>query len=100
MAESMPEVDPVIHPMPRLSICSVLFAGPQWVEFSVVQEMTGLSASMVSKHSRVLEEGGYIEVRKGAVGRRPRTWFSLTGRGATRFQSHIAALTQLAAGPQ
>ncbi|SDM85973.1 winged helix-turn-helix domain-containing protein [Allokutzneria albata] len=91
----MSELDAVIHPMPRLSICAALAAGPEWVEFKVVREATGLSDSMISKHTRVLEEAGYLEVRKGAVGRRPRTWFRLAPFGRTRYLGHVAALRRL-----
>jgi DNA-binding PadR family transcriptional regulator len=43
----------------------------------------------------VLEDAGYVEVRKGAVGRRPRTWFRLTAAGRQAVQGHLAWLAQL-----
>ncbi|HEX9041228.1 MAG TPA: transcriptional regulator [Trebonia sp.] len=36
-----------------------------------------------------------MEVRKGAVGRRPRTWFRLTPEGREAVQGHLAWLAQL-----
>jgi DNA-binding PadR family transcriptional regulator len=42
----------------------------------------------------VLEDAGYVEVRKGAVGRRPRTWFRLTAAGRQAVQGHQAWLAQ------
>ena len=51
---------------------------------------------MLSKQSRLLEDVGYVEVRKGAVGRRPRTWFRLTPNGREAFQAHVAWLQQAA----
>ena len=50
---------------------------------------------MLSKQSRVLEDAGYVEVRKGAVGRRPRTWFRITAAGRQALAGHLAWLTQL-----
>lgn len=50
---------------------------------------------MLSKQSRVLEDAGYVEVRKGAVGRRPRTWFRLTAEGRQAVEGHLAWLAQL-----
>ncbi|MEU7432509.1 winged helix DNA-binding protein [Streptomyces sp. 2333.5] len=88
-------LDPVIHQLPKLSICALLAAGPQWVEFRTVREETGLSDSMVSKHSRALEDAGYIEIRKGGIGRRPRTWFRMTPLGQARYGQHVAALQRL-----
>jgi DNA-binding PadR family transcriptional regulator len=43
----------------------------------------------------VLEDAGYVEVRKGAVGRRPRTWFRLTAEGRQALEGHLAWLAQL-----
>jgi DNA-binding transcriptional ArsR family regulator len=89
-------LDPVIHPLARLSICGLLAAGADWVEFAVVRDSVGVSDSVLSKHSRALEDAGYLEVRKGAVGRRPRTWFRLTGSGRHAFAGHLAWLTEAA----
>jgi DNA-binding PadR family transcriptional regulator len=50
---------------------------------------------VLSKQSVVLEDAGYVEVRKGAVGRRPRTWFRLTAQGRQAVQGHLAWLAQL-----
>jgi DNA-binding MarR family transcriptional regulator len=88
-------LDPVVHPVTRLAICGLL-AGAEWVEFAVVRDSVGVSDSVLSKHSRALEEAGYLEVRKGAVGRRPRTWFRLTGAGREAFAAHLAWLTAAA----
>lgn len=88
-------MDEVIHPVTRLSICGLL-AGADWVEFSVVRDSVGVSDSVLSKQSRALEDSGYLEVRKGAVGRRPRTWFRLTKTGRAAFSAHLTWLRGLA----
>jgi DNA-binding MarR family transcriptional regulator len=87
--------DPLIHPITRLSICGLLAAGADWVEFAALRDAAGISDSVLSKQSRVLEDAGYVEVRKGAVGRRPRTWFRLTAEGRQAVQGHLAWLSQL-----
>jgi DNA-binding MarR family transcriptional regulator len=87
--------DPLIHPITRLSICGLLAAGADWVEFAALRDAAGISDSVLSKQSRVLEDAGYIEVRKGAVGRRPRTWFRLTAAGRQALEGHLAWLAQL-----
>jgi DNA-binding PadR family transcriptional regulator len=50
---------------------------------------------VISKHTRTLEEAGYLEVRKGAVGRRARTWFRLTDTGREALTGHLAWLGAL-----
>ena len=37
----------------------------------------------------------FRSVRKGAVGRRPRTWFRLTAEGRQAVEGHLAWLAQL-----
>jgi DNA-binding MarR family transcriptional regulator len=87
--------DPLIHPITRLSICGLLAAGVDWVEFAALRDAAGISDSVLSKQSRVLEDAGYVEVRKGAVGRRPRTWFRLTPAGRQAVEGHLAWLAEL-----
>ncbi|WP_254651205.1 transcriptional regulator [Streptomyces sp. GbtcB7] len=82
--EGRGRLDEIIHPVTRLSICGLLATGPQWVEFSVVRDTVGVSDSVLSKQSRILEDAGYLEVLKGAIGRRPRTWFRPPPRAAPR----------------
>jgi DNA-binding MarR family transcriptional regulator len=89
------QLDPLIHPITRLSICGLLAAGADWVEFAALREAAGISDSVLSKQSRVLEDAGYVEVRKGAVGRRPRTWFRLTADGRRALEGHLAWLARL-----
>ena len=93
-----PRLDPVIHPITRLSICGLLASGAEWVEFAAVRDAAGISDSVLSKQSRLLEDAGYVEVRKGAVGRRPRTWFRLTPKGREAFEAHVRWLQQAARG--
>jgi DNA-binding MarR family transcriptional regulator len=91
-------LDALIHPLPRLSICASL-AGVEWAVFAVVRDEAGLSDSALSKHARVLEDAGYVALRKGAVGRRPRTWLRLTDEGRAAFARHMAALAVMTDAP-
>nr|WP_179830048.1 transcriptional regulator [Nocardiopsis aegyptia] len=75
-------------------MCALL-QGADWIDFATVRTLLEVSDSMVSKHSRTLEEAGLLEVRKGAVGRRPKTWFRLTPDGRTVLASHLAWLSEL-----
>lgn len=86
--------DPIFETGPRLALCALL-QGADWVEFGTVRDLIGVSDSAVSKHSRTLEEAGYLEVRKGAVGRRPRTWLRLSPAGRTALRDHLTWLTNL-----
>ncbi|BBF99197.1 MULTISPECIES: winged helix-turn-helix domain-containing protein [Pseudonocardia] len=79
---------------PRLALCALLQSA-DWVEFGTVRDLIGVSDSAVSKHSRTLEEAGHLEVRKGSVGRRPRTWLRLTPPGRAALRAHLGWLDGL-----
>jgi hypothetical protein len=49
--------DPLIHPITRLSICGLLAAGADWVEFAALRDAAGISDSVLSKQSRQAVEG-------------------------------------------
>jgi DNA-binding MarR family transcriptional regulator len=74
-----------------------LLAAADRVEFSFVRDHVEVSDSVLSKQMSALEQAGYIKVRKGFVGKRPRTWLSLTGEGRRVFARHLAALREIAA---
>ncbi|MHB8295034.1 MAG: winged helix-turn-helix domain-containing protein [Acidimicrobiales bacterium] len=88
-------LDPVVHSPVRLSIIAVLMAAER-AEFAFVRDTVEVSDSVLSKQVSVLEEAGYLKVRKGAVGRRTRTWLSLSAAGRRAFEAHLAALNDIA----
>jgi len=90
------QLDPVIHAPARLSIVALLATAEQ-AEFSFVRDHVGVSDSVLSKHAAALEAAGYVEIRKGHVGKRPRTWLALTDAGRKAFRDHVAALQRIVA---
>jgi DNA-binding MarR family transcriptional regulator len=87
-------VDDAFATMARLKIAAFL-AGCAEAEFGVVAQKCDIAASALSKAAITLEEAGYLRIRKGHVGRRPRTWLSLTTVGLESFEAHLAALAEL-----
>ncbi|GAA4565428.1 winged helix-turn-helix domain-containing protein [Planotetraspora kaengkrachanensis] len=88
------ELDPVIHAPTRLQIVSVLAAAEE-AEFGFVRDTLGVSDSVLSKHASALETAGYVRIRKGYVGKRPRTWFSLTEQGRSAFAEYVRNLQKI-----
>ncbi|GAB3559425.1 winged helix-turn-helix domain-containing protein [Spelaeicoccus albus] len=88
-------LDSALQAPVRLSIVAML-AGMDKAEFSLVRDTIEVSDSVLSKQSQNLEDAGYVAITKGFVGKRPRTWFSLTDDGRVAFERHIAALRQIA----
>lgn len=79
----------------RLSIVAALDS-VQRAEFSLVRETVEITDSALSKQVAVLEKAGYLQVEKGRVGRRPRTWLSITPVGAQAYRDHLRALRDIA----
>ncbi|WP_406633358.1 winged helix-turn-helix domain-containing protein [Amycolatopsis sp. WGS_07] len=89
-----PDLDPLLLDPTRLSIVALL-SGTEWAEFSWVRDSAGLSDSALSKQITNLANSGYVEVKKGYVGKRPRTWLNLSDSGHQALRAHVAALNQI-----
>lgn len=88
-------IDDVIHSPVRFSVAATL-AGVDNAEFRYVRDAVEVSDSVLSKHVTALETAGYVKVKKGYVGKRPRTWLSLTAKGREAYERHLAALRDIA----
>ncbi|MBG0821228.1 transcriptional regulator [Planomonospora sp. ID91781] len=90
-------LDDVIHAPVRLSIMAALAAAEK-AEFRLLRDTIEVSDSLLSKHILTLEEAGYVEVEKVFVGKRPRTWLSLTDDGRRAFRDYVSVLKRLTEG--
>ncbi|MFF0196592.1 winged helix-turn-helix domain-containing protein [Streptomyces anulatus] len=92
--DEAPALDGVIHHPTRLTLVAFLSACDE-AEFAAVRDGCRVSDSALSKNASALEAAGYLHVRKGHVGKRPRTWLSLTPAGRQALARHLAALQDL-----
>ncbi|MFC4465271.1 transcriptional regulator [Streptomyces xiangluensis] len=90
-----PALDKEIHHPTRLAVAAFL-SGCAEAEFGAVRDYCGVSDSVMSKTVAALEKAGYVGVRKGYFGKRPRTWISLTFTGRQKLAAHLAALEEIA----
>lgn len=86
--------DDLAHPV-RFSLVAAI-AGTDESEFAVVRDHLQVSDSVLSRQASQLETAGILKIRKGFVGKRPRTWFSLTPAGRETWERHLRALTEIA----
>ncbi|GII01255.1 winged helix-turn-helix domain-containing protein [Planobispora takensis] len=91
------DLDEVIHAPVRLSIMAALAAAER-AEFRFLRDTIEVSDSLLSKHIITLEDAGYVEVEKVFVGKRPRTWLSLTDDGRRAFDDYVSVLKRLTEG--
>lgn len=89
-----PELDPVIHPIPRLRICALLDPVTE-EEFSTLRDLLGTTDSALSKQIATLAEAGYVEQRRASRGGRSRVWVALTSSGRRAFRQHLDALAAM-----
>lgn len=90
-------LDEVIHSPVRFSVVAAL-AKVDEADFAAVRDAVQVSDSVLSKQIAHLERAGYVHVRKGHVGKRPRTWLRLSPDGTDAFARHLAALRAIADG--
>jgi DNA-binding MarR family transcriptional regulator len=97
MTETHPrhQLDDVIHSPVRLSVVAAL-AGVDKADFKTLRDSIEVSDSTLSKQLTVLEAAGYVDIAKDRVGRRPRTWVSLTPAGRSALTTHLHALRAIA----
>jgi DNA-binding MarR family transcriptional regulator len=88
-------LDNIIHAPVRLSIMAAL-SGVERIDFKSLQSTLGVSESALSKHLATLEAADYIQIEKGRIDRRPRTWIAITPAGAAALTGHLTALHDIA----
>jgi DNA-binding MarR family transcriptional regulator len=89
------DLDDLLTHAVRLSIVAGL-AAVERAEFALIRDSVEISDAMLSKQVALLEEAGYVDVEKGRVGRRTRTWLRLTPAGSATYHRHIRALRTIA----
>ncbi|MGD8341149.1 MAG: transcriptional regulator [Gammaproteobacteria bacterium] len=86
--------DEVIHAPNRLQICAYLDSMAE-VEFQVLRDFLDVSDSALSKHLKVLEEAGYLDLTKRTANGRQRTWLALNRQGRNAYHAHVKTLKQI-----
>ena len=90
-------LDEVIHAPVRFSIVASL-AGATRRSSPRCATPWKVSDSVLSRQVSTFEAAGYVKVRKGYVGKRPRTWLSLTAAGRAAYERHLTAFRAIANG--
>ena len=88
-------LDRVIHERARLSVLTSLVSHPKGLSFVDLKELCALTDGNLSRHLKVLEEAGLVEIVKGHDGNRPQTLCRLTNSGRKRFLEYLSTLEQV-----
>ena len=88
-------LDELIHQPVRFSMLAALAQADE-LEFRFVRDTLDVSDSVLSRQASTLEQAGYVAIRKGHVGKWPRTWLKLTPEGRSAFENHLNTLREIA----
>jgi DNA-binding MarR family transcriptional regulator len=91
------QIDPVLHSRIRLSITSLL-SGVEEAEFTYIRDTVGITDGNMTTHMKRLEEEGYLSVKKIFAGRKPVTYYSLTGKGREKLREYVETIGNLLKG--
>jgi DNA-binding MarR family transcriptional regulator len=80
-------IDKLIHEPARLTIMAYLYV-VESADLTFLNRQTGLTWGNLSSHISKLEEGGYVEVEKRFIGRKPNTMLKLTKAGREAFENY------------
>jgi DNA-binding MarR family transcriptional regulator len=75
----------------RLGVMSILMVNEE-INFNDLKQMLEVTDGNLATHVMNLEENGYVKVKKGFIGKKTNTTYSVTRTGEKAFTDHIAAL--------
>ena len=88
-------LDRVIHERARLSILTSLVTHPKGLPFNDLKGMCSLTDGNLSRHLRVLESDGILEIAKGIDRNRSLTVCRVTPAGRKRYLEYLTTLEQV-----
>ena len=88
-------LDRVIHEKARLGLMTSLAASSDGVTFVELKELCRLTDGNLSRHLKVLEDAGLIDLWKRGAGRNQQTLVRLTATGRAEFLKYLEVLEQV-----
>ena len=88
----MSEADPLASNRVRAGILAFL-SDRGSADFTELAAVLTLANNTLSSHLQRLEAAGYLELRRGFLGRKPRTRVVLTSAGRAAWLVHLAQIT-------
>ena len=84
-----------IHEKARLGIMTSLVTNSDGLIFNDLKELCSLTDGNLSRHLKVLQDAGLVEVWKGYNQNRPQTLCRLTPNGRKRFLEYVSVLERI-----
>lgn len=81
----------------RLGVMSTLMVNEE-ISFNDLKQMLEVTDGNLATHLLTLEDQGFLKVKKGFIGRKTNTTYSVTKAGEKAFNDHIASLEMMIKG--
>jgi DNA-binding MarR family transcriptional regulator len=78
----------------RIGIMSALMVNDS-LNFNDLKGLIDITDGNLASHLKTLEENKYIEVKKGFIGRKTNTIYTVTRAGEKAFRAHLDAIEQI-----
>jgi len=75
----------------RIGIMSALVVNES-LSFNELKQLIDVTDGNLATHLKTLEDNAYISIRKGFVGRKTNTTYTITRAGEKAFRAHLDAL--------
>ncbi len=94
MANFIQNLNKLFDSRVRLGIMSTLMVNNE-TNFNELKELLQITDGNLASHLKALEENDMIKIKKGFIGRKTNTTYSLTKNGEKSFKVHIEALEKM-----
>ena len=88
------QFDPLVHSRIRLSVLAILVSVDD-AEFTYLRDQVRATDGNLGAHLRKLEDGGYVQVTKHFVDRKPLSRYRVTRAGRDAFRRYVDNLERL-----
>ena len=99
MSNPIAQLNKVFDSRIRIGIMSALMVGED-VNFNDLKALIDVTDGNLATHLKTLEENSYIKIKKGFIGRKTNTTYTITAAGEKAFRQHIDALEKIIKGLQ
>lgn len=91
MKKQIEQLNKIFDSRIRIGIMSALMVNEN-LNFNDLKALIDVTDGNLATHLKTLEDNKYIKVRKGFIGRKTNTTYSITKSGENAFRSHLDAL--------
>ena len=94
MKDPISQLNKIFDSRIRIGIMSALIVA-EGHSFNDLKALIDVTDGNLATHLKTLEDSAYLKVKKGFIGRKTNTVYSITKAGEKAFRSHLDALEQI-----